>query len=137
MMVIVLFCSHEGLVVFEPVLSSKALAKAILSEYRPGDVIVINGEYEQGSTLNFYTGVQVHILNGRSSNLWYGSYYPDAPQLFEDNDSFRRLWTGLSRVYLWTEEDQREKVLAGIEPGGVYELARSGGKLILTNQPPE
>src|SRR5262249_34269769 len=68
MMVVILFCSHQGLVVFEPVLSSKDLAKAILKEYRPGDVIVINGEYEQGSTLNFYTDVQVHILNGRSAN---------------------------------------------------------------------
>ena len=122
--------------VFAPVLSSKDLAKAILKEYRPGDVIVINGEYEQGSTLNFYTDVQVHILNGRSANLWYGSFYPDAPQIFEDNASFRKLWTGPARVYLWTEEDHRAAALEGIDAGSVYDLAHSGGKVILTNQQP-
>src|SRR5262249_15202487 len=46
MMVVALFCSHRGLVVFEPVLSSKDLAMAVKKEYRPGDIIVINGEYE-------------------------------------------------------------------------------------------
>jgi hypothetical protein len=137
MMIVVLFCSHRGLMVFEPVLSSKDLATAILKEYRPGDVIVINGEYEQGSTLNFYTGVQVHVLNGRSANLWYGSFFPDAPQIFEDNASFAKLWTGPSRVYLWTEEDQRNAALAGLEAGGIHELARSGGKVILTNRQPD
>jgi hypothetical protein len=137
MMVVVLFCSHEGLVIFEPVLSSKDLAKAIMKGYRPGEIIVINGEYEQGSTLNFYGGVQVHILNGRSANLWYGSYFPDAPQIFEDDASFRKLWAGPARVYLWTEDDRRGAVLEGIDSSRVYDLAHSGGKVILTNQQPE
>jgi 4-amino-4-deoxy-L-arabinose transferase-like glycosyltransferase len=137
MMVIVLFCAHRGLMIFEPVLSSKQLALAIMKEYKPGDIIVINGEYEQGSTLNFYTGVRVHILHERTANLWYGSFFPDAPQVFEDSASFGKLWTGPSAVYLWTEEDQRAEVMRGIDPRTVYELARSGGKVILTNRNPE
>ena len=55
---------------------------AIQQNYRPGDTIVIAGEYEQGSTLNFYTGVPVHILHEPSANLWYGSQFPDAPPVF-------------------------------------------------------
>jgi 4-amino-4-deoxy-L-arabinose transferase-like glycosyltransferase len=137
MMIVVLLCSHRGLVIFSPVLTSKSLATAILREYRPGDIIVINGEYEQGSTLNFYTGVRVHILNGRSANLWYGSFYPDAPQIFHDNASFKELWNGPSRVYLWTEEDRRGAALEGIDPDTVHELAHSGGKVILTNREPD
>ena len=55
MMVFVLFAVHQGLVMFSPILSSKKLADAIEQEYRPGDVLVVNGTYEDASTLNFYT----------------------------------------------------------------------------------
>jgi len=126
---------HAALVTFSPLLTSKPLADAILRVCRPGDIIEINGEYEGGSTLNYYTGQQVRILNGRSANLWYGSLFPDAPQIFDDSSSFERLWAGPQRVFLWTEVDSRDKALAGIDPSTIFVLARSGGKLILTNRP--
>jgi len=131
MMVVVLLSVHTALVTFAPILSSKQLALAIKKQYQPGDVIVIAGEYEQGSTLNFYTGVPVHILHQRSANLWYGSSFPDAPQVFETQESFQRLWSGGARVFLWSDEAQ-PKVLRDLAG---YELARYGGKYIFTNRP--
>src|SRR5205807_248668 len=80
MMVAVLFMVHRGLMAFEPILSSKDLAAAVAQHYRPNDLVVIDGDYEEGSTINFYTGIPVHILNHREGNLWYGSLFPDAPQ---------------------------------------------------------
>jgi 4-amino-4-deoxy-L-arabinose transferase-like glycosyltransferase len=130
-----LIAIHMALVTFSPLLTSKPLADAIARVYRPGDIIEINGEYEGGSTLNYYTGHPVRILNGRSANLWYGSYFPDAPQIFDDSASFQRLWAGPQRVFLWTELESRDNALAGIDAGAVFTLARSGGKLILTNRP--
>ena len=53
-------------------------------DLQAGDVVEINGEYEAGSTLGFYLRRQVRILNGRSSDLWYGSFFNDAPRLFDD-----------------------------------------------------
>ena len=53
-------------------------------------MVAIHGEYESGSTLGFYLRrADVHILEGRSSNLWYGSFFPDAPKIFETPESFR------------------------------------------------
>jgi 4-amino-4-deoxy-L-arabinose transferase-like glycosyltransferase len=130
-----LLAIHIALVTFSPLLTSKPLADAIARVCQPGDIIEINGEYEGGSTINYYTGHQVRILNGRSANLWYGSYFPDAPQIFDDSASFQRLWAGPRRVFLWTELESRDKALAGIDGGSVFTLARSGGKLILTNRP--
>ncbi len=75
MMVVFLIAAHMALVTFSPVLSSKALADAIGPRIKTGDVVEINGEYEAGSTLGFYLRRQVRILNGRSSNLWYGSFF--------------------------------------------------------------
>ncbi len=131
MMVALLSCVHAALVTFSPILSSKQLAVAIQKAYRPGDVIVIAGEYEQGSTLNFYTGLPVHILHARSANLWYGSFFPDAPQVFETQDSFERLWKGASRVFLWSDQEHPPQLSSLTS----YELAHGGGKYIYTNQP--
>src|SRR5262249_45479075 len=116
---------------FEPVLSSKNLAMALEAKrLRPSDVIVINGEYEAGSTLNFYLQHEVRILNGRSANLWYGSFFPDAPQIFYDDRTFPALWNSPERVFLWTEEDKIPHSVTGR-----YEvIAHSGGKLVLSNQ---
>ncbi len=126
---------HMGLVTFSPVLTSKPLADAILRVHRAGDVIELYGEYEGGSTLNYYTGEQVRVLNGRHANLWYGSLFPDAPKIFDDTESFRALWNGPRRVFLWVEFENQDKALEGIERSTVFVLARSGGKLVVTNRP--
>ncbi len=129
MMVAILIAAHLALITFSPVLSSKALADAIGPRLQAGDVVEINGEYEAGSTLGFYLRRQVRILNGRSSDLWYGSFFNDAPQIFDNDASFRRLWSGSYRVFLWTPLDQVPAL-----PGPAYAIARSGGKEILSNQ---
>ena len=129
MMVIFLIAAHVALVTFSPVLSSRVLADAIRPRLQPGDVVEINGEYEAGSTLGFYLRRQVRILDGRSSNLWYGSFFSDAPRIFDDDASFRRLWGGPQRIFLWTELNQIPAL-----PGPAYAIAQSGGKEILSNQ---
>jgi 4-amino-4-deoxy-L-arabinose transferase-like glycosyltransferase len=128
-----LLAVHKALVTFSPILSSKPLADAIARVYQPGDIVEINGEYEGGSTLNYYTRHPVRILNGRSANLWYGSYFPDAPQVFDDDESFQQLWNAPQRVFLWTETEKFEAAVRTLDPKSVFILARSGGKLIVTN----
>ena len=124
-----LMAAHLGLQTFAPVLSSEPLTRALTPLLKPGDLIVINGEYESGSTLGFYLGRQVHILNGRSSNLWYGSFFTDAPPIFEDDITFPVLWSSRRRIFLWTEPEHVPKL-----PGPAFFIAASGGKEILSNQ---
>jgi 4-amino-4-deoxy-L-arabinose transferase-like glycosyltransferase len=128
--VLFLIAAHMALVTFSPVLSSAALAEAIRPHLVPEDVVVLNGEYESGSTLGFYLQRQVRILNGRSSNLWYGSFFPDAPAIFDDDASIARLWSGPRRVFLLTDAAQPPHL-----PGTVYTVAASGGKAVLSNRP--
>ncbi len=144
-----LFAAHAGLVTFSPVLSSAQLVRAIEPQLRPADLLVINGEYESGSTLGFYlerpgyvtaagtypmlsaSAAPIHILNGRSSNLWYGSFFTDAPPIFEDNASLAAKWGSSRRIFLWTEPDH----VPPLPPGSVFVLDASGGKEIVSNQP--
>jgi hypothetical protein len=135
-MIVTLLAAHEGLVRFYPILGSKGLALAIneaqRSQPRPDDLIIIDGELTAGSTLIFYTGQQVHLINGRVNGLWYGSFWPDAPHIFETENSLRQLWAGPRRIFLFTyNPTTRTKDLDSY--GTVHTLASAGGKTILTN----
>jgi 4-amino-4-deoxy-L-arabinose transferase-like glycosyltransferase len=131
MMVIVLGSVHSAFTTFSPILSSKDLALAIQKFYKPGDVIIVIGKYENASALNFYTGIPLRSLRPPAGNMWYGSQFPDAPRVFETQDTFDALWQGPHRVFLWAEEDDPRE-LHGLTR---YELARRGGKIIFTNRP--
>lgn len=132
MMIVLLACVHAGYSRFNPILSSHNLAVAIQKHFRPGDVIVIDGPYDKASTLNFYIGVPVHILHVPSGNLWYGAKFPDAPKLFETQQSFASLWNSPTTVFMWTDQEE-PRALHGMK---AFPLARSGGKLIFTNHDP-
>ena len=129
MMVVLLACIHTSFATFSPILSSYDLAQAVQKQFHPGDVIVIDGEYHQASTLNFYTGIQVHVLHEPSGNLWYGAKFPDAPHIFETRESLAQMWSGPGRVFLWTDRDE-PKELSGLTS---FRVARSGGKSIFSN----
>ena len=153
-----LLAAHLGLQTFAPVLSSQRLAAAITPQLRPDDLIVIHQEYEYGSTLGFYLqrpGCQfadgnpisvdpIHILTepqyngvrdyGRSSNLWYGSFFPDAPEIFEAQQSLAAKWNGPRRIFVWQDlASQPAPLPRSLSP--VYVIAKSGGKEIVSNQP--
>jgi hypothetical protein len=145
--VCLLLCMHEGLVRFYPTLGSKALADAVVTAQgsstcnlqpatcnHPSDLILIDGELTAGSTLLFYTGEPVHLVNGRINGPWFGSFWPDAPPIFETDETLAQLWAGPRRIFLLTyHPDQRIPILSSFAP--VHVLATSGGKSILTNQP--
>ena len=117
---------------FSPILSSKKLADAVEQEFRPGDVMVSYGTYEDASTLNFYVQQPIHVVNTRTEgDMYYGSLFPDAPAIFDDDASLATLWHSPHRVFLWVEEG---KIPSYIQQGDYYQLASSGGKLILMNR---
>ncbi|HEY6329144.1 MAG TPA: phospholipid carrier-dependent glycosyltransferase, partial [Blastocatellia bacterium] len=135
MMACVFYWAHSSMEVFEPYLSTKPLADEIEKALKPGEMIVINGEYESGSTLNFYTHQPVYMLNNRASNLWFGSYLPDAPFRFFDDRGFKEAWEGAARIYLDTDVDDVDQMKQLLAPLPVYEFATRGNKTILSNCP--
>ncbi len=130
-----LLAAHLGLQTFAPVLTSAHLARQIAPLVHKGDIIAIHGEYESGSTLGFYLErSDIHILEGRSSNLWYGSFFPDAPPIFETPQTIAQKWTSPQRIFLWQSTTDEPRNLPAL-PGPVYVLATGGGKEIVSNQP--
>ncbi len=123
----------EGMVAFEPVLSSKNLAKIVEYYHQPGDTIVINDFYEKGSTLNYYTGLQVHIMNSGFGVLWYGLQDKNAPKLSLLEDELIKTWNGNGRVFLFSEKGPLEALLKKHPDLKYRVLAEDGGKKILIN----
>jgi 4-amino-4-deoxy-L-arabinose transferase-like glycosyltransferase len=134
MMAVLFYAVHVALTTFSPVLGSKPLAIAIEKEYRPGDMIIVDGAYSAASSINFYTGVQLHMLNGRYNDLWFGSLFPDSPPVFEDDASFEKLWRGPGRVFFIA---RNAKSIDKLKPlaAPYYEVARSGEKAVYSNRP--
>jgi 4-amino-4-deoxy-L-arabinose transferase-like glycosyltransferase len=134
MMVVLLYAVHLALGTFYPTLGSKSLAVAIENELHPGDTIVVDGEHSQASSINFYTGKQLHLLNGRIDTLWYGSLFPDAPPIFEDDSSFQQMWLGQGRVFFIVfNKGGRGRLRALGAP--YYEISHMGGKAVYSNRP--
>ena len=131
MMVGLIGAVHSAFVKFSPILSSQPLAESIRQNYRPGDTVVVDGEYHQASTLNFYADVPLLVLHEPSGNLWFGSTFRDAPRVFLTQNQFDSLWSGKGTVFLWT--DQQDP--AELHGAPYFSLARSGGKSVLMNHP--
>jgi 4-amino-4-deoxy-L-arabinose transferase-like glycosyltransferase len=133
MMCVFMECAHVALGVFAPVLGSKSLVVAIQKEFQPGDLIVCDHEYANASSVNFYTGEQLLILNGRVNGLWYGSLFPDAPPIFLGDGQFAQVWAGSRRVYFVAQSVDRRAYLEKTSP--TYLLAAAGGKAVFSNRP--
>lgn len=124
---------HSGMVAFESILSSRGLARIIQYHHQPQDRIVVNGVYERGSSINYYTGLQLSVLNGHFGNLWYGSYFPDAPPIFFDDTRFLDLWKSGARVFFFSEDVPFDQFITRYPDFHYRLLAQDGGKKVVVN----
>jgi len=133
MMVLFFHAARLALVVFDPYMSSRPLANALL-EAPPGQLIV-DHQYYDFSSVFFYTDRRALLLNGRINNLVYGSYAPDAPQVFIDDQQFEQRWQEPSRYYLVADRAGALRARTVFEGDPLYVVAASGSKFLLTNHP--
>lgn len=133
MMVVFFQAARLALVVFDPYLSSRPLANALLKA--PKGTLVVDHHYYTYSSIFFYTDRTAWLLNGRINNLVYGSYAPGAPDIFLNNEQFRDLWLKPGRTYLVAEDKRIPEVQHLVAPAQVDVVAESGGKSLVTNLP--
>jgi 4-amino-4-deoxy-L-arabinose transferase-like glycosyltransferase len=135
MMVLFFQAARMALVVFDPYLSSRPLADALLRA--PEGKLIVDHHYYTFSSIFFYTNREALLLNGRFNNLVYGSYAPGAPDIFLDDARWQKLWLGSERYYIVASETARTRLAKLVGSDRLNTLAESGGKLILCNQPIE
>lgn len=131
MMVLFLHASRMALVVFDPYLSSRPIAEALL--HAPQGQLIVDGAYYPFSSVLFYSNRSALLLNGRVNNLEYGSYAPGSPAVFIDDAAFIRLWSGTIRYYLVTDSSGFARLSALAGPARLHQIAESGGKFLFSN----
>ena len=132
MMVVFFHAARAAMATFDPYLSSRPLAEALLKA-PPGQLLAEDAYYTFSSVF-FYTNRKALFHNGRHNNLEYGSNSPGAPHIFINDQDLVSWWQGSERCYLLVEGPS----LQGIEKliGHDYTVVtQSGGKFLLTSQP--
>jgi hypothetical protein len=131
-MVLFFHAARMALVVFDPYLSSRPLAEALVKS-PPGELIV-DDQYYTFSSVFFYSNRRALLLNGRVNNLVYGSYAPDAPKdVFLDDGGLQKVWVEPRRYYLVAEGPQLLRLHKLVGAGALHTVASSGGKFLFTN----
>ncbi len=133
MSVTFLNAARIALITFDPFLGSRSLATALV-QAPPGQWIADN-QYYAFSSIFFYTNKTALLLNGRVNNLEYGSYAPNAAQVFIDDQQFKQRWLSSGRYYLTIEHPAVERIEKLLGPGHLIEVKESGGKHLYTNLP--
>jgi len=133
MMVLFFHAARNALVVFDPYLSSRPLAEALLRA--PAGQLILNGQYYSFSSVFFYTNRSALLWNGRVNNLEYGSYAPGSPDVFINDGQFLEKWSAASRCYVLSDGDGIGHLRSLVNPTQLHLVAASGGKTLYSNLP--
>jgi hypothetical protein len=134
MMLLFFQAARLAMVTFDPYLSTKPLATA-LQKAPPGE-LVSDGAYYTFSSVIFYADSPALILDGRVNNLVYGSYAPGAPNVFIDDDEFKRLWSSNDSYYLLAPRTDMAHVGEIASKDRTFVVAESGAKYLISNLKP-
>ncbi len=133
MMVLFFHAARLAMVVFDPYLSSRPLALAMM--HAPQGTLIVQAHYSEFSSVFFYTNLTGLLLTDRRVNLEYGSYAPGAPTVFINDKEFQQHWQAPERCYLFTYQADLPRYQQMLGPASLNAVAASGGKILLTNQP--
>jgi 4-amino-4-deoxy-L-arabinose transferase-like glycosyltransferase len=134
MMVMFFLAARQALVVFDPYLSSRPLADALLAQ--PSGKLIVQGHYYTFSSVPFYTNTNPLLLNGKRQNLDYGAAAPGAPAVFLTDSDFAALWTSADRYYFVGSQKEVHRLEGLIGAERFATVLSSGGKLLLCNVVP-
>jgi 4-amino-4-deoxy-L-arabinose transferase-like glycosyltransferase len=133
MMVLFFHAARLAMAVFDPYMSSRPLAEAILKS--PEGTLIVDHHYYTFSSVFFYTNRTALLRNGRFHNLEYGAYAPGAPDVFIDDSQFKNLWLEPERSYIVAMENVVPQLESIVGAAHLNVVAISGSKVVLTNNP--
>ncbi|SNT24432.1 4-amino-4-deoxy-L-arabinose transferase [Granulicella rosea] len=134
-----LIAAHIALGRFAPMLSSEDMAAKIIELEDDGAIqhdrqVMLYGDQAYGSSIPFYLGEQVKLVNGRSTSMLFGSSFPDAPKVFLTGEELAQQWGAGPRKILFVPLEKRGEVdrLLGTRQVVIDETS---GKALITDRP--
>jgi len=129
-----MFClfTFQSFGICEEMLSSKQFGSKLNQLYRPGDSVIVLGDFETANSINFYSPLNIQVYKGTAALLQWGMSYPDAPDIILSRDQLNERWKGQQRTFFLVPEDQLNTL--GLQPA--CRIMRSGGRILLSNCDP-
>jgi hypothetical protein len=124
---------------FTPILSSKAFAEAIQQLEATHSIssrnkVLLYGDQAYGSSIPFYLGRDVSLVDGRSTSMLFGSTFPDAPPIFLTPHDLLTTWGKGDRKILFVPIEKRDEVDRLLGNDKIL-LKESSGKALYTDRP--
>jgi len=134
-----LVAAHVAFARFAPMLSSQNFAATIqrlesTHAIAPDTQILMYGDQSYGSSIPFYLGRQVFLVNGRSSSMIFGSTYADAPRIFLSDEDLISIWSKGPRKLLFVPLEKRDDVDHLLGTRAIL-IQETSGKALLTDRP--
>ena len=135
-----LLAAHLALTRFAPMLSSKRFAEHIRQletshAVAMPDEVLLFGDQSYGSSIPFYLGRQVLLVNGRSSSMIFGSTFADAPPVFLSAADLVAAWGHGPTKLLFVPLERRDEFdRLGLGNRAIL-LQETSGKALYTDRP--
>jgi hypothetical protein len=127
--------SVEGFTLFARSRSVRVMSDAIQLRIGAADVIVHEGPLENSASALLRLDRRVHVVNGRQSNLAFGSTFPEARPIFWEREDLARAWTGERRIFLLSTAPPARSVVRDLPTEHVHLLVNEGGRRLYSNRP--
>lgn len=132
-MIIFVQAARIAMVRLDAYFGSYPLAQAL--EQNPRGQLIEGNAYYAFSSVFFYTNRTALLWNGRVNNLEYGSYAPNGPDVFINDDRFVSLWNSSSRSYLLVYGTEMKHLDDLVGRPRLHVVKENAGNYLLTNQP--
>ncbi|NYF81300.1 ArnT family glycosyltransferase [Granulicella arctica] len=134
-----LIAAHIALIRFGPMLSSQTIAAKIQqlednNTISRDSVVMLYGDQAFGSSIPFYLGKDVDLVEGRSTSMLFGSTFPDAPPIFLTNADLLAGWGKGDRKLLFVPLEKRDVVDQLLGSRQII-LDETSGKALITDRP--
>ena len=134
-----LIAAHIAFARFGPMLSSQNLAATIRQleashAIAPDTQVLLYGDQSYGSSIPFYLGRQVDLVDGRSSSMIFGGTFPDAPPIFLTPQDLLHVWGQGQRKILFVPLEKRDIVDQLLGSHKIL-LKETSGKALYTDRP--
>jgi 4-amino-4-deoxy-L-arabinose transferase-like glycosyltransferase len=130
--------AHIAFARFAPMLSSKDFAQTIQQLEASHTIssqneVLLYGDQAYGSSIPFYLGRQVLLVDGRSTSMLFGSTFPDAPPIFLTPQDLLNTWGKGNRKILFVPIGKRDEVDHLLGDNKIL-LKESSGKALYTDR---
>ena len=136
-----LVAAHIAFARFAPILSSQSFVPVIQQhncDFGCSDSktpIAIYGDQAFGSSIPFYLGNPVFLVDGRTTSMLFGGSFPDRETgAFLTKNDLLKEWSSSRPILLFVPAERRDEALHLLPPNPII-LKEESGKLLLTNHP--